>query len=68
MGTYFTFDNPSWTNSTIVAKYIVFYDDTATNKDLIAFADLETTVPTGVSTTNGTLTYQLNAAGLFTIS
>lgn len=65
MGIALTFTNPSWAASTITAKYIVFYDNTATNKDLLAFADLETTQPTGVSTTNGTLTYQLNAAGLF---
>lgn len=65
MGISLTFTNPSWASSTVTAKYIVFYDNTQTNKDLLAFADLETTQPTGVSTTNGTLTYQLNAAGLF---
>lgn len=65
MGIALSFTNPSWAASTITAKYIAFYDNTSVNKDLLAFADLETTQPAGVSTTNGTLTYQLNAAGLF---
>jgi hypothetical protein len=68
IGIELTFDNPTWSSSSIVAKYIVFYDNSKTNKDLLAYADLETTVGTGVSTTNGTLIYQVNAAGLFQLT
>lgn len=65
LGLGLTFTNPSWAASTITAKYLVIYDNTAVNKDLLLFVDLETTQPSGVSTTNGTLTYQVNALGIF---
>jgi hypothetical protein len=64
MGVALSFTNPQWTSATITAKYAVIYDTTATNNDLIAFADLETTVGSGVSTTNGTLIVQLDPSGL----
>lgn len=68
LGVAIDFDDPSWAASTLVAKYLVIYDDTLGNDDLLAAVDLETTVPTGVSTTAGTLTYQVNAAGFIQIN
>ena len=42
-------DNQTWTASTFTAKYAVIYDNTTTNKNLLGFVDLETTVGTGLS-------------------
>lgn len=67
MGSYLSFAAPSWTGATLVAKYMSIYDNTATNKDLLASVDLETTSGTGVSTTAGTLTYTPNAGGFLTL-
>lgn len=61
-------DDQSWTSSTFTAKYAVVYNDTATNKDLLGFVDLETTSGTGLSPSNGTLAVTINASGLFTLS
>lgn len=63
-----TFDaaDVAWNSATFTAKWVVIYSDTATNKDVLGFMDLETTG--SVSPSNGTLTVQWNAAGLFTLS
>lgn len=59
---------PSWSASTFSAKYLIIYDFTATNKDILGYMDLETTVGTGVSPSNGTLTVNPNASGWFTLA
>jgi hypothetical protein len=64
----FTTAAPSWTSSTFTAKYIVLYDASSTNHDLIGYMDLETTVATGLSPSNGTLTVNPNASGWFTLN
>jgi hypothetical protein len=65
MGVRYQLAAPSWPSSTYTAKYGVLYSDTATNKDLIAFLDLETTVGAGVSPSNGTLQITQNTDGIF---
>ena len=64
----FTFTSPSWTSATFTAKYLAVYDNTATNKDLLLYCDLEQTSSTGVSVTNGTLTVTVPAGGVFTLT
>lgn len=61
-------NDQSWTAATFSAKYAVIYNDTATNKDILGVVDLETTVGTGLSPSNGTLDVTINAAGLFTLA
>jgi hypothetical protein len=61
-------DDQNWPSSTFTAKYAVIYNDTATNKDLLAFCDLETGVGTGLSPSNGTLSVVINASGIFTLA
>lgn len=56
-----------WTASTFSAKWAVIYNDTATNKDILCYVDLETTVPAGLSPSNGDLTVN-TSAGLFTLA
>jgi len=67
-GTTTTLDaaDPSWANSTITARYAVFYKDTGTasTSPLIAYADFGS----NISSTNGTFTVVLNASGLATIT
>lgn len=63
----FDADDVSWPASTITAKYAILYDDTAVNKDLIGFVDLDTGGGS-VSTTNGTLLLTWNASGIFTLT
>lgn len=63
-----TTNSAQWTNATITAKYIAIYDDTAANKDLIGYMDLETTIGAGISSTNGNFTVNWNASGIFTLS
>lgn len=59
-------DDPSWTGSTITARYLVFYVDTGSSatSPLLAYVDLGA----DVSSTNGTWTYQIPAAGLLTVT
>lgn len=66
-GTTVTYDvdDQAWTSSTITAKYAVIYTDN-TNDDLLCFCELDTV--TSVSTTSGTLTVTINAAGVFTLA
>lgn len=63
-----TANSAQWTSATITAKYIVIYSDTATNKDLLGFMDLETTNAAGISSTNGNFTINWNASGIFTLA
>jgi hypothetical protein len=60
--------NPvTWNSATFTAKYIVLYDNTTTNKDIIGYAELES--GSTVSPSNGTLTYTPNATnGYFTVA
>lgn len=65
----FTSAAPSWATSTITAKWLVVYDNTSTNKDIIGYMDLNTASGSStVSTTSGTLTVNPNASGWFTLS
>lgn len=60
----------SWTASggTIVSRFAVLYDFTATNKDLICFTTLDNT-PADVTVLNGeTLNVTINASGVFTLA
>ena len=57
------------TNVTIQnAKYLIIFDDTATNDPLLAFVDLDTASATGVSSTNSQFQITQNANGIFTIA
>ncbi|WP_378733642.1 hypothetical protein [Nocardia brasiliensis] len=59
------FDDPSWPNSTITAKWAVIYVDNGTpNKPLMAYGDLGG----NISSTNSTFTTKVNAAGLLTFT
>lgn len=62
--------NPSWTASggSIVARFAVIYDDTTATDIPICVCLLDTT-PADVTTTSGnSLTLNINASGLFTLS
>lgn len=65
-----TFDtaDASWTASggSIVARFAVVYDDTATNKDLIAYCLLDSTPADVTVTVGNTLTIQI--ANIFTLT
>lgn len=61
-------DQQVWTGATFTAKYAVIYNDTDANKSILAVVDLETTVGTGLSPSNGSLTVTPNASGIFTIA
>lgn len=66
----FTVGTSTWTASggTIVARYAVLYDNTATNKDLICFTTLDNT-PADITVLNGqTLNITINASGVFTLA
>lgn len=65
----FTSAPVSWSSATFDAKYIVIYSDTATNKDILGYMDLNTaTTSAVVSPSNGTLTVTWNASGMFTLT
>lgn len=62
--------DPVWTASggSITARYAVIYDDTHASDGLLAVCLLDTT-PADVTATDGnTLTVQMNASGIFTIT
>jgi hypothetical protein len=59
--------DPAWTTATITAKWGIVYNDTATNKDMLGFVDLETGGGS-ISSTSGTFQITWNAAGLFTLT
>ncbi len=66
----FTVGTGSWTASggTIVARFAVLYDFTATNKDLICFTLMDNT-PADITVLNGeTLNVTINASGVFTLT
>lgn len=67
-----TFDaaDTVWTASggSITASRAVIYDDTATNKELVASVLLDTTPADVTATAGNTLTLQWNASGIFTLS
>lgn len=65
-----TFDaaDTAWTlTGSITFKYAILYDNTAANKDLILFIDQDTGGGS-ITPLAGTLTFQWNAAGLFTLA
>lgn len=69
-----TFDSadPAWTASggSITARFAIIYDDTPTTPadPLLCYAVLDTT-PADVTVTDGnTLTVQMNASGIFSVS
>lgn len=66
-----TFDanDVTWSASTITAKWAVLYSDTATNKDILGYVDLDTTSgSTTVSSTAADFTITWNASGIFTLT
>lgn len=66
----FDFADPVFTASggSIVARYWFIYDDTAVNDPLVAYGLIDST-PADVTTTSGnTLTINVNASGLFTVT
>jgi len=57
------------TNVTIQnAKWLIIFDDTATNDPLLTYVDLDTASATGVSSTNSQFQITQNASGIFTIA
>ena len=66
----FDFTDPSWTASggSIVARYAIVYDDTDAVKSLVGMSLLDNTPADVTITTGNTLTLQINAAGMFTLS
>jgi hypothetical protein len=66
----FDFANPVFTASggSIVARYWFIFDDTLASDPLVAYGLIDQT-PADVTTTDGnTLTIQVNASGLFTVT
>ena len=67
-----TFDvaDASWTASggSLVCRYAVIYDDTAASDPLVCFSLLDNTPANVTVTTGNTLTVQINASGVFTIT
>lgn len=57
-----------WTGATFAAKWAVIYNNTDANKGILGYVDLETSVGSGLSPSNGTLTVAWNAAGIFTVA
>ncbi len=57
-----TASNPSWTNSTFTANQAIFYDQSASTEQLIAFWDFGG----AVSDVAGTFTLNINASGIVT--
>lgn len=69
----FTIANPVWTASggSIVARFAVIYRNATVNtiiKPLLAVCLLDTTPADVTATTGNTLTIQINASGVFTLS
>lgn len=58
----------SWANSAITAKYLVFYDNSTTNKDLIGYEDLDTSNAIGVASTGGNFTVTPTSPGWFSLT
>jgi hypothetical protein len=66
----FNVANATWTASggSIVARFAVLYDDTATNKDLICYCLLDSTPADVTVTTGNQLSVVINASGVFTLA
>lgn len=66
----FTSAAPSWGSSTLTAKWLIIYDNTSTNKDIIGYVDLNnTSSSTTASDTSGTFSVTPDATnGWFIIS
>ena len=66
----FDVDDASWnaTGGSITARFGVIYSNTATNKDLVCFSNLDSTPADVTVTTGNTLTIQINASGVFTLA
>jgi len=60
-------DDVIWEGCTLTAKYAVIYDDTATNKDILGFFDMNVGVSEGVVVSAGDLTIVWNSGGIFTL-
>jgi hypothetical protein len=66
-----TADTISWTlTGSITFKYCIIYDNTNTNKDLLAFCDFDTTSTSTTITVSSATTIQIvpNASGILTIT
>ena len=67
-----TFDtaNAAWTatGGNIVARFAVLYNDSAADKDLIAYCILDSTPADVTCTTGNTLTISMHTSGIFTLS
>ena len=66
----FDADDVTWTASggSLIARYAVLYDDTATNKDLICYILLDTTPADVTITTGNKLTAEWDVLGIFTLA
>ena len=66
----FDADDISWTASggSIVGRYAIIYDDTDAGKQLVAMSLLDNTPADVTVTDTNTLTLQLSASGVFTLS
>jgi hypothetical protein len=68
--TTFDADDQVWTASggSITARFVVIYDNTSTNKDLVCYSLLDT-APADVTATDGnTLTIAFHSSGCFTFT
>lgn len=66
-----TFDanDVTWSASTITAKYAVIYSDTASNKDILGYVDLDNASGSAtVSSTAADFSINWNASGIFTLA
>jgi len=62
--------NAAWTatGGSIVARFAVLYNDSAADKDLIAYCILDSTPADVTCTVGNTLTIEINASGAFTLA
>lgn len=64
----FDADDAAWLECNMQAKYAVIYDDSAANKDILGFVDLNTGVSEGVTVSAGDLMIMWNSSGIFTMT
>jgi len=60
----FDADDVAWTGATFTARYMVIYDDTATNDEMVCVMDFGS----NQTVTASTFTYSFHASGIITIS
>jgi hypothetical protein len=60
----FDADDVSWTGASFTARYMVVYNDTASNDELVCLFDFGS----NQTVTASTFTYSFNASGIFTIA